>query len=193
MYEPFYTFILKIFPEFKLDPMQLDPFLECVEINKGEFLFQAGDICKFIGFTLKGCIRIFLLKDDRECTLSFHTEYQSFGDYRSFLKQQPTEFYCETIERSKILMFNHKAMQLIEELPEGQKFLRLHAEEFAAKMQNKLVSLYLDTPEERYCQLFEYEPHIIDRVPNYHLASYLGIKPESLSRLKRRIYQKKIS
>lgn len=193
MYEPFYTFILKVFPEFNIDPILFDPFLECVEVNKGDFLFQAGDVCKFIGFTLKGCIRVFLLKDDRECTLSFHTEHQSFGDYRSFLKQQPTSFYCEAIERSKILMFNHQAMRFIEELPDGQKFMRLHAEGFAAMMQNKLVSLYMDTPEERYCQLFESEPHIIDRVPSYHLASYLGIKPESLSRLKRRIYQKKIS
>lgn len=193
MYEPFYAFILKVFPEFEIDPTRFDPFLECVEIKKGEFLFQAGDTCKVIGFTLNGCVRVFLLKDDRECTLSFHTEYQSFGDYRSFLKQQPTAFFCEAIEHSKILLFNHQAMRFIEELPDGQRFLRLHAEGFASIMQSKLLSLLMDTPEERYCKLFEEEPHLLDRIPSYHLASYLGIKPESLSRLKRRIYQRKIS
>jgi CRP-like cAMP-binding protein len=193
MYEPFYSFILKIFPEFKIDPALLNPFLECVEVSKGDFLFQEGDICKFIGFTLRGCVRIFLYRDGRECTLSFHTEHQSFGDYRSFLNQEPSQFYCEAIERSKILLFNHQAMRVIEGLPDGQRFLRLHAEGIAAKTRDKLASLYMDTPEERYCKLFESEPDIIDRVPNYHLASYLGIKPESLSRLKRRIYQKKIS
>jgi len=193
MYEPFYAFILKIFPEFKIDPTLFDPFLECVEVNKGDFLFQEGDTCKFIGFTLKGCVRIFLFKDEREATLSFHTEHQSFGDYRSFLNQEPSQFFCEAIEHSKIILFNHRAMQFIEGLPDGQKFLRLHAEGFASKTRDKLTSLYMDTPEERYCKLFESEPHIIDRVPNYHLASYLGIKPESLSRLKRRIYHRKIS
>jgi hypothetical protein len=84
-------------------------------------------------------------------------------------------------------------MQFIEGLPDGQRFLRLHAEGFASKTRDKLTSLYMDTPEERYCKLFESELHIIDRVPNYHLASYLGIKPESLSRLKRRVYHRKIS
>ncbi|HEY9625629.1 MAG TPA: Crp/Fnr family transcriptional regulator [Crinalium sp.] len=193
MNESFYTFILQVFPEFKIDSTLLDPFLECVEVKRGEFLFQEGDICKFIGFTLKGCVRVFLVKDGRERTLSFHAENQSFGDFRSFLNQEPSQFSCEAIEPSKLLLFNHRAMRFIEELPDGQKFLRLHAEGFASKMRDRLTSLYMDTPEERYCQLFESEPEIIDRVPNYHLASYLGIQPESLSRLKRRIYRKKIS
>ncbi|KAM3106280.1 Crp/Fnr family transcriptional regulator [Phormidesmis sp. 146-33] len=193
MYEPFYAFILKIFPEFKINPTLLDPFLKCVEVNKGDFLFQEGDICKFIGFTLKGCVRVFLFNDGRECTLSFHTEHQSFGDYRSFLNQEPSQFFCEAIEHSKVLLVDHQALHFIEGLPDGQMFLRLHAEGFASKTRDKLVSLYMDTPEERYCKLFENEPQIIDRVSNYHLASYLGIKPESLSRLKRRIYYRKTS
>lgn len=193
MYEPFYAFILKIFPEFKINPTLFDPFLECVEVNKGDFLFQEGDTCKFIGFTLKGCVRVFLVKDERERTLSFYTENRSFGDFRSFLNQEPSEFSCEAIERSKIILFDHRAMQFIEGLPDGQKFLRLHAEGFASKMRDRLTSLYMDTPEERYCKLFDSEPEIIDRVSNYYLASYLGIQPESLSRLKRRIYHRKIS
>ncbi|MBD2115083.1 MULTISPECIES: Crp/Fnr family transcriptional regulator [Cyanophyceae] len=193
MYEPFYTFILKIFPEFGIDPTLLDPFLKDVEVKKGDFLFQQGDICNFIGFTLKGCVRVFLIKDEKERTLSFHAENQSFGDFRSFLNQEPSEFSCEVIERSRIILFDHRAMQLIEKLPDGQKFLRLHAEAFASKMRDKLTSLYMDTPEERYCKLLDNEPEIIDRVSNYHLASYLGIQPESLSRLKRRIYQRRVS
>ncbi len=193
MYEPFYAFILKVFPEFKIDPTLFDPFLKCVEVKKGDFLFQEGDVCKFVGFTLKGCVRVFLVKDERERTLSFHAENQSFGDFRSFLNQEPSEFSCEVIERSKIILFDHRAMHFIEGLPDGQQFLRLHAEGFASKMRDRLTSLYTDTPEERYCKLFESEPEIIDRVPDYHLASYLGIQPESLSRLKRRIYQRRIS
>jgi CRP-like cAMP-binding protein len=193
MYESFYGFILKVYPEFKIDRALFDPFLECVEVKKGDFLFQEGDICKFIGFMLKGCVRVFLLNDDRECTLSFHTEHRSFGDYRSFLEQTPTSFFCEAIEYSKVLKFNHQALHFIEKLPDGQKFLRLHAEGFASLMRDKLVSLYMDTPEERYRKLFEDESYILERVSNYHLASYLGIKPESLSRLKRRIYQRRVS
>jgi CRP-like cAMP-binding protein len=193
MYEPFYTFLLKVLPEFKIEPELFEPFLECIEVRKGEFLFQEGDICRFIGFTLKGCVRLFLIKDERERTLSFHPERKSFGDFRSFLNQEPSQISAQAIEHSKIILFDHRAMSFIEELPDGQKFLRLHAEGFASKMRDKLTSLYMDTPEERYCKIFESEPEILDRVSNYHLASYLGIQPESLSRLKRRIYQKKVS
>lgn len=193
MYEPFYAFILKGVPDFKIDPKLFDPFLEHVEVNKGDFLFQEGDVCEFAGFTLKGCVRIFLLENERERTISFHPENQSFGDYRSFLSQEPSELFCEAIEPSQILKFNHRAMSFIEGLPDGQKFLRLHAEGFASLMRDKMISLYRDTPEERYRNLLAKEPHIVDRVSNYHLASYLGIQPESLSRMKRRIYQNRIS
>lgn len=193
MYESFYAFILKLFPDFNIDPRSFDPFLECVDVKKGEFLFQEWDICKFVGFTLKGCVRVFLVKDGRERTVSFHAENQSFGDFRSFLHQEPSQFYCQAIERSKIVIVNRQAMRFIEELPDGQKFLRLHAEAVASKMRDRLISLSMDAPEERYSKLFESEPEIVERVSNYHLASYLGIQPESLSRLKRRIYYRRVS
>ncbi len=193
MYEPFYAFIQKLLPQFKIDWMLIEPFLESRKVRKGEFLFQEGDICKFVGFTLKGCLRTFLLKDGKEFTLFFHPEHQTIGDYESFRKQKPACFSCQAIENSQVLIFNHQAMLRFEDTPEGQRLLRLHAESLAFMLRDKLLSLFMDTPEERYLNFFKTEPQLLQRIPQYYLASYLGIEPESLSRLKRRVHQRSIS
>ena len=80
-------------------------------------------------------------------------------------------------------------MNFFENAPQGQKLLRLIAEDLAFFLRDKLLSLFLDTPEELYLKLRQTEPDLLQRIPQYYLASYLGIEPESLSRLKRRIYQ----
>ncbi|NEU75612.1 Crp/Fnr family transcriptional regulator [Hassallia byssoidea VB512170] len=193
MYEPFYAFLQELFPEFKIDFRLIEPLLECRKVDKGEFLFQAGDICEFVGFTLKGCLRTFLIKDGKEFTLFFHCERQTLGDYKSFQSSQPTSFFCQAIENSQVLLFNYQAMLCFEEAPEGQRLLRLHAESLAFMLRDKLLSLFMDTPEERYLNLFKTEPQLLQRIPQYYLASYLGIEPESLSRLKRRVQHRSIS
>ena len=157
------------------------------KVNKGKFLFHRGDICDFVAFTYKGCLRSFVLKEGKEYTLFFHTENQTFGDYESFQKNKPACFSCQAIEDSEVLIFNHQAMVLFEKAPGGQKLLRLVAEDLAFLLRDKLLSLLIDTPQERYLKLIETQPELLQRIPQYYLASYLGIEPESLSRLKRRV------
>ena len=93
----------------------------------------------------------------------------------------------QAIEDSEVLIFNHQAMVLFEKAPGGQKLLRLVAEDLAFLLRDKLLSLLIDTPQERYLKLIETQPELLQRIPQYYLASYLGIEPESLSRLKRRM------
>jgi len=193
MYEPFYEFIWQLLPEFKIDVTLIEPFLESRQLDKGEFLFREGDVCKFLGLTLKGCLRTFFLKDGKELTLFFHPEYQPIGDYESFCKQRPAYFSCQAIEDSEVMLVNHQVFQIFEVSSDGQKFLRLHAESLAFMLRNKLLSLFRDTPEQRYLNLVQTEPELLQRIPQYYLASYLGIEPESLSRLKQRVHRKKVS
>lgn len=193
MHESFYAFIQKLFPEFKIDINILESLLTPRKVHKGEILFHKGDICDFVAFTCKGCLRSFVLKDGKEYTLFFHTENQTFGDYESFQKNKPANFSCQAIEDSEVLIFNHQAMLLFEKAPGGQKLLRLVAEDLAFLLRDKLLSLLIDTPQERYLQLIETEPQLLQRIPQYYLASYLGIEPESLSRLKRRVNQNRKS
>lgn len=193
MYKPLHLFIQQISPQFKIDWMLVEPLLESKRLNKGEYLFREGDICEFVGLTLKGCLRMFFLKDGKELTLFFHPENQTVGDYESFRLQRPASFSCQAIEDSEVLIINQQAIQVLETAPDGQKLLRLVVEYLAFRLRDRLLSLYRDTPEQRYLHLLKTEPHLLQRIPQHYLASHLGIEPESMSRLKRRIYQRGIS
>lgn len=193
MYESFYTFIQQLFPDFKIDFLLLEPLIKSKKLHRGEFLVQEGEVCNFVGFTLKGCLRTFVLKNGKEYTLFFHPEQQTFGDYERFQKYQPTRFSFQAVEESEVIIFDHQVMQFFETIPQGQKFLRLVAEDLAFSLRDKLLSLFLDPPEERYLNLLQTEPKLLQRIPQHYLASYLGIEPQSLSRLKRRVHQKVIS
>lgn len=193
MYQSFYAYIQYISPEFKFDTKLIEPLLKSQKLLKGEFIFHEGDICQAVYFTVNGCIRSFVLKDSKEYTLFFHIKNQTFGDYESFQKATPACFSCQAIEDSEIIIFDRQAMNFFENALDGQKILRFVAEDLAFFLRDKLLSLFLDTPEERYLKLLKNEPDLLQYLPQYYLASYLGIEPESLSRIKRRVYQKEIS
>jgi CRP-like cAMP-binding protein len=125
MYEQFYEFLRQLLPEFKIDATLVEPLLESRKVYKGEFLFQEGDVCDFVGLTLSGCLRTFFLKDTKEFTLFFHLKHQSLGDYESFRKQRPACFSCQAIEDSEVLLISHQVFHVFEVVPDGQKFLRL--------------------------------------------------------------------
>jgi CRP-like cAMP-binding protein len=193
MYEQLHLFIEQISPQFQIDWKLIEPFLELRRLRKGEFLFREGDMCEFVGLTKQGCLRMFFLKDGKELTLFFHLENQTLGDYQSFRLQQPVCFSCQAIEDSEVLILNQQVIQVLEAATDGQKLLRLIVEYLAFRLRDRLLSLYRDNPEQRYLNLLKTEPHLLQRIPQHYLASYLNIEPESLSRLKRRLYQRGIS
>jgi CRP-like cAMP-binding protein len=191
MYEVLHSFIQPLFPECQVDEILIEPLLESKRVLKGNFLFQEGDICHFVGLTMQGCLRSFFLKDGKELTLFFHPEHATLGDYESFRRQTPAYFSCQAIEDSEILILNSQAIEILETLPDGQKLLRLVVEDLAFQLRDRLLSLYRDSPEQRYLNFLKSEPKLLQRIPQHYIASHLGIEPESLSRLKRRVQEKR--
>ena len=191
MYDLFNSFIRKLFPQCRIDRILVEPLLKLKNLDRGEFLFQEGDVCSFVGLTKRGCLRSFILKDGKELTLFFHPENYTLGDYESLRRQKPACFSCQAIEDSEVLIIDIRVIKVLESEPDGQKLLRLIVEDLAFGLRDRLLSLYRDSVEERYLNLIKNEPQLIQRIPQYYLASYLGIEPESLSRLKRRIDKKK--
>ncbi|MEM7557448.1 MAG: Crp/Fnr family transcriptional regulator [Cyanobacteria bacterium P01_A01_bin.84] len=190
MYELLHIFVHQLFPQCQADLTLVEPLLELRRVSKEEFLFQEGDICKFVGLTKKGCFRSFILKDGKELTLFFHPEHHTLGDYESLCKQKSACFSCQAIENSEVLVINTQVIEVLETEPDGQKLLRLIVENLAFQLRDRLLSLYRDSPEERYLNFLNSEPKLLQRIPQYYLASHLGIEPESLSRLKRRVHKK---
>jgi CRP/FNR family transcriptional regulator, anaerobic regulatory protein len=188
MYSQFHDFIAQLLPNHGLDLHQLDRQLKQQSIAKDEYLFGEGDVCQFAGFILKGCFRVFLLKDGKEITLDFFLENRPIADYESYFRKRPTPFYFQAVEPSELLILSPSCLELLfESSHHGQRLQRLFVETLFFRLRDKLLSLYADDPETRYLNLLQNEPELVQRVPQYHLASYLGIEPESLSRLKRRI------
>ncbi|MBD2362466.1 Crp/Fnr family transcriptional regulator [Anabaena minutissima FACHB-250] len=193
MYELLHSFIQQLFPQCQIDLTLVEPLLELRKVHQGEFLFREGDICDFVGLTLKGCLRTFFLKDGKELTLFFHPEQHTLGDYESLRRRRPACFSCQAIADSEVLIVNTQAIEVLETVPDGQKLLRLVVEDLAFQLRDCLLSLYRDSPEQRYVNFLKTEPKLLQRIPQYYLASHLGIEPESLSRLKRRLDHKEIS
>lgn len=193
MHQPLRLFIQSIFPQFNINWTKVESCLEVRKLNKGEMLFQEGDACKFVALTLKGCLRMFFLKDGKELTLFFHPKNHPVGDYQNFRLQRPACFSCQAIEESEVLILNQQVIQILEAAPDGQQLMRRIVEFLAFQLRDRLLSLYRDTPEQRYLSLLENEAHLLQRISQHYIASYLGIEPESFSRLKRRVYQRGIS
>jgi CRP-like cAMP-binding protein len=188
MYCQLHDFISHLLPNHGVNLSELDRQIKEREIGKGEYLFQEGNVCQFVGFNIKGCFRVFFLKDGKEITFDFFCENRFIVDYESYFRQHPTRFYFQAVEHSTLLILNDACIEMLFEQPsEGQRLQRIILETVFFRFRDQLLSLYTDKPEERYLNLLHSEPELVKRVSQYHLASYLGIEPESLSRLKRRV------
>lgn len=129
--------------------------------------------------------------DDREHVAGFFIEDTTFSDYQSFLTRQPSRMYIQALEDTEVIDISYDAAQyLYRHVPEAEKLGRLLAEYLFILLSNRNSSLLLDTPEERYKKLVAQRPYLFQRVPKYMIASYLGITPEVLSRIRARLSKK---
>lgn len=158
------------------------------KLTKHEPFLRAGEVCREIAFINQGCIRYYYLKDGDEFNGQFFFEGSWIGEYQSFLTGQPSVQYFDALEDSELLVMQHTDLQkLYDELPTFERFGRKLAENVVIGSQRRTASLLFDTPEERYLKLITERPKVIERIPLHHIASYLGIKPESLSRIRKRL------
>lgn len=150
-----------------------------------EYLLRAGKICLFLGFVEKGYLRSYREKDGEEFIGDFYVPGSFVTSYRSFLNQEISVGAIQTLEDSEIryLTFDNYNL-LLTESPEWYKLGKYIADTLFIKKCIKETSLLMDSALERYKLLLGTYPLIEQHVAQYHIASYLGIKPESLSRIK---------
>lgn len=165
--------------------------LELKTYSKKEFYLKEGQICHRLGFINKGCFRIFYLSEGREINTQFIFENDFVVDYDSFLKQQTSRYYIQAMEDSEIVTFNFETLQsAYNQSHRWERFGRLMAEKSYQITTNRVESFLFKNGEERYLEALVYK-EMFERIPLYHIASYLGIERESLSRLRRKIAEKK--
>lgn len=154
---------------------------------KGEHFLLAGDICREAAFVERGVFRFYINLQDEEATYYFSAENEFICDYPSFLRQAASGKNIQALEAAEVYAISHSDLQAFyRKVRSGERFGRLVAEEIFVDSIEQLSSFYQDKPEERYQNFVQRFPHLAERLPQYHIASYVGIKPQSLSRIRRR-------
>ncbi len=159
--------------------------------KKGDFLLKEGQLSKESYFVLKGCIRTFYIIDGEEKTTSFYTEMEALTP-PCVVNKTKSDYYVSCIEDAIILVSNSDMeVEINSKFPKFEIMCRMFSEELLAKQRIDFDEFKTSSPEQRYINLLQKRPDLIQRVPQHQLASYLGIKPQSLSRLRARINEKK--
>jgi CRP-like cAMP-binding protein len=161
-------------------------------VKKGTVLLKEGAVSKECYSVLKGCIRQYYIKEGDEKTTAFYTEGQSVSSFTSYINQTPSKHYLICVEDCSVTVgTKEKELQMITKFPKLAPIIRSEMEKNAGIAQEEMASFITSSPEERYLNLLENRPKLLNRVPQHQIASYLGMKPESLSRIRKRIVSKK--
>lgn len=159
--------------------------------KKGTFLLQEGEVSDECFFVLKGCVRSYFVKDGEEKTIAFYTEEQSIL-HSATGEPMPSKYALECTEDAIVSVGNPQIeKEAFQKYPQLASLSRIIAERVLNKEQESFIQFKTSTAEERYLHLVETRPDLVQRVSQYHIASYLGIQPESLSRIRKRIMNKK--
>jgi len=166
------------------------PFWKARKIIKGDFFNMQRMVCNDLGLIVKGIFRIYYHNPEtgEDKNVFFFSESQFVVSFRSFISRNPCLYFIEAMEDSEIVFISYKDLSsLYESHVNWGKFGRLLAESFFAYAQTRTEELLFFSHEERYIRLLNEHPNIIERIPAYHISSYLGIKNPSLSRIRKRI------
>jgi len=158
-------------------------------VKRRHFILQAGDVCKLNSFVVEGCFRTYLLdKNAKEHNLQFAIEDWWIGDIGSFHSGEPSKLHIEAIENSIVLQIKKDdQLKLFVEYPKFNLLFRVFTENALVSAQRRILQNISSTAEERYLDFVERYPYFFNRISNVQIASYLGVTPEFLSTIRKRL------
>jgi CRP-like cAMP-binding protein len=169
------------------------PHLIIKSLRKNDLFIREGKKAAELGFVLSGMLRQYYTKDGEDKTTYFFFENHLFGSYISCITGKPSLITIQALSDATYISFPYKVLQsLFEQSMAWQKFGRLVAEYLGIGLEVRMVSLLLQSPEERYLDLLKSnKKKIIERIPQHYIANYLGITPVSMSRIRKRLLKRK--
>lgn len=178
-----------------LSDEEVHAIIDCTHVrtySKGAILLREGEIANECYFPIQGCVRLYHLVDGEEKTTFFYTEKQPICSLLSYTNRTPANHYLACVEECTLVVLTYDAeLALYKRYPNIESVCRVAITEEFAAYQETLSAYMWSTPEERYSYLLQHRPELLNRVPQYQLASYLGVQPESLSRIRKRMASKK--
>lgn len=194
MYDKLKTYCKNTVPLTDEELKLIDTYFEVKDLKKKDFLLQDGKVCNFVVFIANGTIRHFHIKDgvEKTCDISFENSWAT--DFQSFTHDTSCIMNLQAMEDTTVFVIRKENLyKLYTECPKYETFGRLMAEQVALRATEIAMSLSSDKPEERFQNLIKKQPELFQRVPQKYIANFLGISPESLSRIRSRIIVKKKS
>lgn len=159
------------------------------QVRKRQFVTEQGEICRYENFVVEGCLRCYHTDEDgNEHIVQFAVKDWWIADLQSFLTQSPANFSVDALEPSVLIQFGYRELQeLYRKIPKLNRFFRIIIQNAFVASQKRIVASYSKDAGKRYIEFRNRYPNIEKRVPQYMIASYLGITPEFLSKIRRRI------
>lgn len=156
-------------------------------VKKNNFLLRQGDTCKDLVFVQKGCLRLYYLKDDIEVSVWFAFEQSSAIEIYSFISERPSNYFLQAIENSEVLCLSKTELnKLYRHQPKMQEMMRNFWEDVILNLIDRFTALQTDSAEKRYLDLLKKPAHL-ETIPQKYLASFIGVTPTSLSRIRKQI------
>ncbi|PKP36074.1 MAG: Crp/Fnr family transcriptional regulator [Bacteroidetes bacterium HGW-Bacteroidetes-15] len=156
--------------------------------NKNELILNEGNHCQKLYFIATGIVRFSLLIDGEERTFVFRDEGAFCCDLESFLRKTPSKFNISAIEPTTLFSINYDNLQVFyKEITYGERFGRLAIEQLFLGVVNHLSTFYSEGPEQRYVRFVNQHKDMLQRIPQYQIASYVGVSPQALCRIKKKI------
>lgn len=179
----------------QLDPFVLSQLVEDFQalfqyktLSKGHLLHREGHVCNHVFLIESGLARVFYHKDGKDITAHFAVEHTSTTAIDSFIQRKQSRYNIELLEDSTIIQIEHGQLyQFLEEKPAYERYVRFYLEQLYVELATRIEDLLFYSAKERYQNLIATQPSLLQRVNLGHLASYLGISQETLSRVRAQV------
>ncbi|WP_239530659.1 Crp/Fnr family transcriptional regulator [Muriicola jejuensis] len=158
-------------------------------VRRRQYLLQEGDVCTHNTFVVEGCFRMFLVDEKgKEHNLQFAVENWWIGDIGSFHSEEPSRLYIEALEHSVVIQIKKEdQLRLFVDFPKFNRIFRVFTENALVSAQRRILQNISSTAEERYLDFLKRHPDFFNRISNVQIASYLGVTPEFLSTIRKRL------